>query len=130
MTALVEAIKFLCFMMKIRKKNPVGSLLIEHLKEYHQGLYNHLKKDCDNVTASKCLTNDLDSHFKGGNSIHYQERLNRFMVDYDIVCILKNYDGYSSQDDVPLKQKDLCYKNYSSKMPLHDWNGNEEQYSA
>jgi hypothetical protein len=117
-------------MMKICKENPVGSLLIEHLKEYHHGLYNHLTKDCDEVVASKQLTNDLDSYFKGGYSIHYHERLNHFMVNYDIVCILKNYVGYSSWDDVPLKQKELCYKNYNSKMPLLNWNGNEERYSA
>jgi hypothetical protein len=95
MIALVETIRFLCFMMKICKENPVGSLLIEHLKEYHQGLYNHLTKDCDKVVAGKQLTNELDSHFKGGYSIHYHKRLNCFMVDYDIVCILKNYVGYS-----------------------------------
>jgi hypothetical protein len=65
-----------------------------------------------------------------GYSIHYHERLNRFMVDYDIVRILKNYVGYSSWDDVPLKLKDLCYKNYNSKMPLPSWNGDEERYSA
>jgi hypothetical protein len=86
MTALVEAIKFLCFTMKIREENPAGSILNEHLKEYHQGLYNHhLTKDCDKVIAGKRLTIDLDSHFKGGYSIHYHERLNHFMVDYDIV---------------------------------------------
>ncbi len=32
MSALVEAIKFLCFTMKSHEENPVGSLLIEHLK--------------------------------------------------------------------------------------------------
>ncbi len=93
MNAFVEAIKFLCFTMKLGEHNPVGSLLIEHLKEYHQGLFNHLTKDCDKVVTGNRLTNDMDSHFKGGFSSHYHERLNRFMVDYDIVCILKNHVG-------------------------------------
>jgi hypothetical protein len=118
MTALVEAIKFLCFRMKIHEENPAGSILIEHLREYHQGLYNHLTKDCDKDIAGKQLTIDLDSHFNGGYSIYYYERLNCFMVDYDIVRILKNYVEYSSWDDVPLKQKELCYKDYNSKMHL------------
>jgi hypothetical protein len=76
MTALVDVIKFLCFAMKICEENPAGSILIEHLKKYHQGLYNHLTKHCDKVIAGKQLTIDLDSHFKGSYSIHYHERLN------------------------------------------------------
>jgi hypothetical protein len=130
MSAFVEAIKFLCFTMKSREENPVRSLLIEHFKEYHQGLFNHLTKDCDNVVPGKRLTNDMVSHFKGGFSNHYHERLNHFMVDYDIVRILKNYVGYSSWDDVPFNQKELCYKNYETKMPLPNWNCDEELYSA
>ncbi len=126
MSVLVEAIKFLCFTMKSHEKNPVGSLLIEHLKEYHRGLFYHLTKDCDEVVAGKRLTNDMDSHFKGGFSNHYHERLNRFMVDYDIVRVLKSYVGYSSWDDVPFNQEELCYKNYNTKMPLPNWNCNEE----
>ncbi len=126
MNTFVEAIKFLCFMMKLREHNPVRSLLIEHLKEYHQCLFNHLTKDCDEVVSSNRPTNDMDGHFKGGFSNHYHERLNPFMVDYHIVCILNNHVGYSSCDDVPFNQKELCYKNYNSKMPLPNWNGNEE----
>ncbi len=130
MSTLLEAIKFLCYTMKAREDNPVGGLLIDHLKEYHQGLFNHLTKDCEDVVAGKRLTNDMDSHFKGGFSNHYHERLNCFMVDYDIICILKNYVGYSSWDDVPFNQKELCYKNYNTKMPLPNWNCNEERYSS
>ncbi len=52
------------------------------------------------------------------------------MVDYDIVCMLKNHVGYSSWGDVPFNQKELCYNNYNTKMPLPNWNGNEERYSA
>jgi hypothetical protein len=61
MSVLVEAIKFLCFTMKSGEGNPVGSLLIEHLKEYHQGLFNHLTKDCEDLVAGKRLTNDMDT---------------------------------------------------------------------
>jgi hypothetical protein len=89
-----------------------------------------LKKDFDEVVAGNRLTNDMDSHFKGDFSNHYHERLNRFMVDYDIVPILKNHVGYSSWDDVPFNQKELCCKNYNSKMLLPNWNGDEERYSA
>jgi hypothetical protein len=100
--------------MKLCEHNPVGSLLIEHLKEYHQGLFNHLTKDCGEVVAGNRLTYDMNSHFKGIFSNLYHERLNHFRVDYDIFCILKNHVGYSSWDDVPFNQKELCYKNYNS----------------
>ena len=66
MNVLLEAIKFLCFTMKARETNPVGALLIDHLKNYHLGLFNHLTKDCDEIAAGKRLTYDMDSHFKGG----------------------------------------------------------------
>ncbi len=67
MTALVEAIKFLCFTMKIRKENPTGSILIEHLKEYHQGLYNHLTKDLTKLlpASNLLLTWTVISMFHG-----------------------------------------------------------------
>jgi hypothetical protein len=129
LNALFEAIKFLCFTMTAREINPVGNLLIDHLKDYHLGLFNHLTKGCDENAAAKKLTSDIDSHFKGGPSNHLHEKLNRFMVDYDIIRILKNYVGYSSWDDVPYNQKELCFKNYNAKMPLPNWNCDEERYS-
>jgi len=129
LNALFEAIKFLCFTMAAREVNPVGTLLIDHLKDYHLGLFNHLTKGCDENAAAKKLTSDIDSHFKGGPSNHLHEKLNRFMVDYDIIRILKNYVGYSSWDDVPYNQKELCFKNYNAKMPLPNWNCDEERYS-
>jgi len=42
---------------------------------------------------------------------------------------LKNYVGYSSWDDVPYNQKELYFKNYNGKMPLPNWNCDEERYS-
>jgi hypothetical protein len=33
------------------------------------------------------------------------------MVDFDIICILKGYIGYSSWADLPMKQRRSCYKN-------------------
>jgi hypothetical protein len=37
-----DALDFLLFSMKKRAKNPVGILLLDHLKDHAQGLYNHL----------------------------------------------------------------------------------------
>ncbi len=43
-----------------------------------------------------------------------------------IIRILKNYVGYSSWGDVPFNQRELCFKNYNAKMPLPNWNCDEE----
>ncbi len=43
------------------------------------------------------LTNDIDAQFSGG--------LNHFMVDYDIIRILKDYVGYTSWSDVPMIER-------------------------
>ncbi len=37
------------------------------------------------------LTNDINSEFMGGFSMSVKNPLNRFMVDYDIICILKEH---------------------------------------
>jgi hypothetical protein len=37
-----DALDFLLFSMKKQSKNPVGILLLDHLKDHAQGLYNHL----------------------------------------------------------------------------------------
>jgi hypothetical protein len=124
-----EAIELFLFLMKKRETNQVGELLMNHLKDHAVGLYDHLLAGTGNVDlVEKKLTDDINSHFIGGYSISRQTPLNRFMVDYDIIRILKNYVGYSSWDDVPYNQKELCFKNYNAKMPLPNWNCDEEQY--
>jgi hypothetical protein len=50
------------------------------------------------------------------------------MVDYNIICILKGYVGYSSWADVPTKQRDLCYRNYNQNVTLPEWDIEQERY--
>jgi hypothetical protein len=84
-----DAINFLTFLMKKREKNPVGILLLDHLKDHVQGLYNHLMNgSVSNDLVAEKLTNDIDAQFSGGYSISSNNWLNHFMVDYDIICIL------------------------------------------
>jgi hypothetical protein len=40
-----EAMEFLLFAMKKHDKNSVGELLLTHLRDHYQGLYNHLEMD-------------------------------------------------------------------------------------
>jgi hypothetical protein len=50
------------------------------------------------------------------------------MVDYDILCILKEYVGYTSWSDVPMSERGMCYCNYNSKSFLPKWDIEEEKY--
>ncbi len=50
------------------------------------------------------------------------------MVGYDIICILKDYVGYTHWSDVPIKQRKLCYQKYNNKSILPDWNVQREKF--
>ncbi len=124
-----DAIEFLAFTMKKREKDPVGGLLLDHLKYHADGLYRHLIKGHASVkSAEEALTNDIDAQFHGGFTISTNAWLNHFMVDYDIICVLKNHVGYKSWDDVPTTESEYCYKNYTSKTSLPMWNTVQEYY--
>jgi hypothetical protein len=75
------------------------------------------------------LTNNMDAQFSGGYSISSNDWLNHFMVDYDIIRILKDYVGYTSWSDVPLSERGYCYRGYNSKTILPEWHIEEENYN-
>ncbi len=60
--------------------------------------------------------------------LHWDDCLNHWMVDYDIIRVLKGYVGYSSSTDVPTKQRGLCYKNYNQNVTLPEWDIEQEKY--
>jgi hypothetical protein len=65
------------------------------------------------------LTNDMDAQFSGGYTISSNDWLNLFMVDYDIIRILKeDYVGYTSWTDFPLSERGYCYRGYNAKNVL------------
>jgi hypothetical protein len=83
--------------MKEREANQVGEFLLSYLKDHDVGLYDFLMVGAVNQDLlEEKLTNDINSEFIGGFSMSVQNPLNRFMVDYDILCILKEYVGYTS----------------------------------
>jgi hypothetical protein len=65
-----DALDFPLFSMKKRSKNPIGILLLDHLKDHAQGLYNHLVNGpgSKDLVGEK-LTNNMDAQFSGGYSI-------------------------------------------------------------
>ncbi len=106
-----DALDLLLFSMKKQSKNPVGILLLDHLKDHAQGLYNHsMNGSVSKDLVGEKLTNNMDAQFSGGYSISFSDWLNHFMVDYDIIRILKDYVGYTSWFDVPLSERGYCYR--------------------
>ncbi len=125
-----DALKFLAFTMKKRETGPVGGLLLDYLKDHVEGLYRHVTERQPSVrSAEETLTNDIDSQFQGGFTIKANARLNHFMVDYDIIRVLKNHFGYKSWDDVSITEREYCFKNYSPKSGLSMWNTVQENYA-
>ena len=125
-----EAIDFFFFTMKKREANQVGELLLSYLKDHAVGLYDFLMAGAVNQDlVEEKLTNDINSEFMGGYSMSVQNPLNRFMVDFDIIRILKEYVGYTSWSDVPMSERGMCYRNYNSKSFLPEWDIEEEKYN-
>jgi hypothetical protein len=125
-----DALEFLAFTMKKRETGPVGGLLLDYLKDHVEGLYRHVNLNQPNVRSTEeTLTNDIDAQFQGGFTIKTNARLNRFMVDYDIIRVLKNHVGYKSWDDVSITEREYCFKNYSPKSGLPMWNTVQENYA-
>ncbi len=83
------AVRFFFLSMKKHQSNPVGPLVLKHLKEHVEGLYTYLMSD--NLTEdaeAKKITDDLDKHF-GVFIVKWNDSLDHWMVDYNIIHILK-----------------------------------------
>ena len=74
--------------MKKRDVNLVWPMVLEHLKEHAMGLYNclmNMKGMIDDDYVGKKLTDDIHNHFHIGYKIIWNDYLNQFMVDHDII---------------------------------------------
>ncbi len=81
--------------MKKHDNNPIGNLILKYLKTA-EWLYRHLMKGGtknEDLVAEK-ITQDINQHFSGRYKIIWNDTLNHFLVDFDIICILKNHIGY------------------------------------
>ncbi len=111
-------------------KNPIGILLLDCLKDHAQGLYNHLMNgSVSKDLVGEKLTNNIDAQFSGGYSISSDNWLDHFMVDYDIIRILKDYVGYTSWSEVSISERGYCYHVYILKTSLPEWHIEEEKYN-
>jgi hypothetical protein len=127
---VIDRIKFLFMSMKKRENNPMGPLVVEYLKDHAWSLYEYLlRRKSNEELVAEDITADIDKHFCAEFVVHWDDYLNHWMVDYDIIRILKDdYVGYSSWTDVPSKQRALCYRNYNTNMTLPEWDTEQERY--
>jgi hypothetical protein len=70
-----------------------------------------------------------DSTFKNGYSLKLSTHLNQFMVNYDIIRILKTKMGSNCWTDLTEVEYGFCLKNYTPKKGLPDWNTEEENFN-
>ncbi len=91
-----EAVEIFFMSMEKSDLNSIGPMVLGHLKNHIDGLYRYLMKDkIDKEPIGETLTEDIHKHFCGGYVLIWDDWLNRCMVDYDIICILKDYNGYT-----------------------------------
>jgi hypothetical protein len=115
--------------MKKHDLNLIGPMVLERLKNQVDGLYRYFMKDkVDKEPIGEKLTEDIHKHFRDGYYLIWDDWLNRCMVDYDVICILNNYVGYSSWSDAPIKQRELCYQNDNNKSILPESNVQREKF--
>jgi hypothetical protein len=125
----MEAIKLLFMSMKEHVDNPIGPLLLNHLHGKVEKLYDYLEKNSKNEDlATEKITRIIHQHFSGGYNIIWNDRLNHWLVDYDIIQILRNHIGYKSWSEVPMNQRGLCYRGYIENNKLSPWDIQQETY--
>jgi hypothetical protein len=91
--------------------------------------YTYLVNDSNSeeLVAEK-ITRVSSKHFSGGPNIIWNDRLNHCLVDYDIIRVLRYHMGYKSWSEVQLKERELCYKGYTTKNELPPWDIQKESY--
>ena len=119
--------------MEARSINPIGPIVFDHYQknEEMERIVKYLMKaNKDNEDAvKKKLTASSDSVFKNGYNLKYHCHLNQFMVDYDIIRVLKDDVGYKSWSDVPDVERAICFKGYTKGKALPDWDIQQEIYN-
>ena len=126
---VIGAINFFFMTMKERAENPIGPLLLDHIQEKSDKLYKYFMESCksDELAAEK-ITRVINKHFSGGPNMVWNDHLNHWLVDYDIIRILRKHMGYSSWSEVQMKEKQLCYKGFTTKNELPPWDIQQERY--
>ena len=115
-----------------RDHNPIGETLFKHCEKNEHQIFEYFMDENhnDEKAVKEKITAAVDATFKNGLNIRYHCHLNQFMVDYDIIRVLRNNMGYSAWAELTDVECGICFKNYSNrKKALPDWNIKEESFN-
>jgi hypothetical protein len=127
-----KIMKKVAWAMKSRENCPFGQDLFKHCEKVEQRIFEYFMKDYHSNEKSIIakMTASVDAAFKNGINFRMHSHLNQFMVDYDIIRVLRDDMGYSSWSDLSVTEREFCFKNYSTtkNKKLPDWNIEEETF--
>jgi hypothetical protein len=114
--------------LKTCKHNPMGFLIWKYCEQNEEAICNYMMREYHSQEAGKeKMTASVDAAFKNGYSLRLNTYLNQYMVDYDIVHVLKEEMGFRSWSDMSELKLGFCFRNNTSKKNLPDWNIEEEK---
>jgi hypothetical protein len=117
--------------LKTCKHNPMGFTIWKYCEQNEEAICNYMMREYHSQEAGqKKMTASVDAAFKNGYSLKLNTYLNQYMVDYDIVCVLKEEMGFRSWSDMSELELVFCFRNHTSKKNLPDWNIEEEKISS
>jgi hypothetical protein len=105
--------------LKICNHNPMGFIIWKYCEENEEAICNYIMSKCHSQDAGqKKMTALVDAVFKNGYSLKLDTYLNQYMVDYNIVCVLKEEMGFRSWSDMSELELGFCFRNHTSKNNL------------
>ena len=127
-----KIMKKVAWAMKSSEHCPVGQDLFKHCAKDEQRIFDYFIKEYHGNEKSIIakMTDSVDAAFKNSINFRLHSHLNQFMVNYDIIRVLRDDIGYSSWSDLSETERELCYKNYSTtkNRKLPHWNIEEEMF--
>jgi hypothetical protein len=115
--------------LNAHKHNPMGFLVWKYCEENEEAICNYMMREYHSQDAGQeKMTVLVDAAFKNGYSLKLKTYLNQYMVDYDIVCVLKEEMGFRSWYDMSELELGFCFRNDTSKKNLPNWNIGEENF--
>jgi hypothetical protein len=117
--------------LKTRKHNPMGFLIWKYCEQNEEAICKSMMREYHSQEAGQeKMTASVDAAFKNGYSLKLNTYLNQYMVDYNIVCVLKEEMWFRSWSDMSELELGFCFRNHTSKKNLPDWNIEEEKFSS
>jgi hypothetical protein len=108
----------------------MGFLIWKYCEQTEEAICNYMMREYHSQEAGhEEMTASVDAGFKNGYSLKLNTYLNHYMVDYNIVCVLKEEMGFRSWYDLSELELSFCFRKHTSKNNLPDWNIEEEKIS-